>query len=431
MSFRIVYDEWDESREEARLFSACSVPGGFGEQVGDGDGELGQRFEMAERFGLTQATRIAAAIGHVHGAFVRVGDPDRVGAATVVLFDASSDLSAAVVGGGDFDDQGGHAVGDGAFQFGEPVSPGEVADGGKANGVGVAGRDHPEIEAGESAVRVDAGVQEVGQGFRDVQHDVAVHGVGGIEGDETAGDEFGPAAAFGEFESSGGELFDGEFGGVAHGSFTPSLRRSSSGEHRIRGVSSLRYDAAAADSRGNRPVRPTSDDDCSRVPMTTTIRTYLPEDLPTLKEIMVEAFDGVSIDQGMEREFGTINGHDWRWRKARHLDVDAEREPEGIFVVEIDDRIAGFISSWLDVEAGIGHVPNISFRPEYRGRGLGRRVLELVLARFREAGLTHAKIETLVQNDVGNHLYQSMGFREVARQIHFVADLSEDASADE
>jgi len=28
-----------------------------------------------------------------------------------------------------------------------------------------------------------------------------------------------------------------------------------------------------------------------------------------------------------------------------------------------------------------------------------------------------------VQNDVGNHLYRALGFREVARQIHFVAPL--------
>jgi ribosomal protein S18 acetylase RimI-like enzyme len=38
--------------------------------------------------------------------------------------------------------------------------------------------------------------------------------------------------------------------------------------------------------------------------------------------------------------------------------------------------------------------------------------------------LTHARIETLVQNGVGNHLYTSIGFREVARQIHFAIDLT-------
>ncbi len=158
--------------------------------------------------------------------------------------------------------------------------------------------------------------------------------------------------------------------------------------------------------------------------MTVQFRPYRAADLPVLKAIMVEAFDGVSIDQGIEREYGEINGHDWRWRKARHLDEDAGRDPEGILVAEDEGRILGFVTTWIDRDAGLGHIPNISLIPEARGQGLGRQLLEKALDRFRSAGLTHAKIETLVQNAVGNHLYSSLGFREVARQIHFVAALN-------
>lgn len=153
------------------------------------------------------------------------------------------------------------------------------------------------------------------------------------------------------------------------------------------------------------------------------IRPFRPEDLPTLQAITVDAFDGVSIDQGMQREFGDVNGHDWKWRKARHIAEDARREPEGIFVGEMDGRIIGYITTWQDREAGIGHIPNVAFLREHRGQGLGRTLINHALNHFRTCGLTHAKIETLVQNDVGNHLYRSLGFREVARQIHFVADL--------
>jgi ribosomal protein S18 acetylase RimI-like enzyme len=153
------------------------------------------------------------------------------------------------------------------------------------------------------------------------------------------------------------------------------------------------------------------------------IRAFRPQDLPTLKQITVEAFHGVSIDQGIEREFGLVNGHDWKWRKARHLDDDAVREPAGIFVAEDDGRIVGYITTWCDREAGLGHIPNLALVPDYRGRGLGRRLIEHALDHFRRVGLTHARIETLEQNAVGNHLYPSLGFREVARQVHFCADL--------
>jgi len=154
------------------------------------------------------------------------------------------------------------------------------------------------------------------------------------------------------------------------------------------------------------------------------IRPFQPSDLSRLKEITVEAFDGVSIDQAMENAFGPINGRTWQWRKGRHLDDDVSREPEGIFVAEEEGRILGCITVWMDREAGVGHIPNVALAPESRGKGYGRELIEFALDHFREHGLTHARIETLVQNNVGNQLYQSIGFREVARQIHFAMDLT-------
>jgi ribosomal protein S18 acetylase RimI-like enzyme len=163
------------------------------------------------------------------------------------------------------------------------------------------------------------------------------------------------------------------------------------------------------------------------------IRPFQPADLPTLRQIAVEAFEGVSIDQGIEHAFGPVNGHDWRWRKGRHIDEDARRTPDGIFVAvdEQTDVVLGFVTSWRDDEAGIGHIPNISIAAGHRGQGIGRLLLQHVLQEFRRHGLTHARIETLVQNDVGYGLYTSLGFREVARQIHFAMDLHADSTSDD
>ena len=52
------------------------------------------------------------------------------------------------------------------------------------------------------------------------------------------------------------------------------------------------------------------------------IRPYRPGDLEVIKEITVEAFSGVSIDEAAESVYGPINGRDWKWRKARHIDAD-------------------------------------------------------------------------------------------------------------
>ena len=153
------------------------------------------------------------------------------------------------------------------------------------------------------------------------------------------------------------------------------------------------------------------------------IRPFQPTDLDALKAMTVEAFDGVSIDQGIERVHGNIAGHDWRWRKARHLDDDLRRDPDGIFtLVDAQDRPQGYVSTWCDREAGIGHIPNVVVAAACRGQGWGRRLLEHACEHFRSRGLSHAKIETLAQNAIGNHLYREVGFVEVARQVHFEAD---------
>ncbi|MBL8849346.1 MAG: GNAT family N-acetyltransferase [Planctomycetaceae bacterium] len=156
-----------------------------------------------------------------------------------------------------------------------------------------------------------------------------------------------------------------------------------------------------------------------------SIRPYRTADLPILQELTAAAFDGVSIDQGLEREFGPTSGRDWRWRKMRHIADDAARDPAGILVMQtVDGEIVGFISTWCDHEAGIGHIPNLVVAEGFRRTGCGRQLIEAALDRFRELGMSHARIETLVQNTAGHGLYESLGFREIARQIHFGMKLS-------
>lgn len=154
--------------------------------------------------------------------------------------------------------------------------------------------------------------------------------------------------------------------------------------------------------------------------MSIVIRPFQPIDLKRLMEITVEAFEPVSIDRNMEQQTGgPINGRDWRWRKAKHIEQDAEREPEGIFVAEQRGEIVGYITTWHDSEAGIGNIPNLAVTAECRGQGVGRQLIAHALEHFRALGLQYARIETLEQNPVGQSLYPSLGFREIARQIHY------------
>lgn len=158
-------------------------------------------------------------------------------------------------------------------------------------------------------------------------------------------------------------------------------------------------------------------------PSEIAIRPYRPSDLETLKRLTVESFAGVTLEQNIEQALGVLGGHDWRWRKARHLDQDAAANPAGIFVAEAGGQILGYITTLIDREAARGRIPNLAVAASARGAGLGRRLIECALDYFRAEKLEYAVIETMAQNEAGNHLYPACGFIEVARQVHFACKL--------
>jgi ribosomal protein S18 acetylase RimI-like enzyme len=153
------------------------------------------------------------------------------------------------------------------------------------------------------------------------------------------------------------------------------------------------------------------------------IRKYQLSDLDTIKQITILCFDGVSMDQNLEERFGLINDRDWRFRKARHIDLDVATNADGIFVAEVDGQVVGYVTTRVDPVTSVGGIPNFGVLERYRNQGIGRRLLETAIAYLRSEGMQLARIETLEQNPIGQHLYPSVGFQEFARQIHYVMPL--------
>lgn len=155
-----------------------------------------------------------------------------------------------------------------------------------------------------------------------------------------------------------------------------------------------------------------------------TIRTYRPQDLPRLQEITTQTFGPVSIDRNMEERFGPFGEGGWAGRKTQAIADDCRLQPDGVFVAETTDgHVVGYITTRLNSVSRIGWIPNLAVDPAYQGHGLGRALLEHAISFFRQQGMQIAKIETLDQNPIGQKLYPSLGFKEVARQIHFAMRL--------
>ncbi len=166
--------------------------------------------------------------------------------------------------------------------------------------------------------------------------------------------------------------------------------------------------------------------------MAIEIRPFREPDRPVVRELTIAAFEGVSIDHNIDLRLGPIAGRDWRWRKARDVDRDIDLLGAELAVAHDDQSgaVVGYVTMQCDAEARIGWIHNLVVAGAARGQGLGRRLIEHALSHFRAAGMTVAKIETLEQNAIGRHLYPSVGFVEVARQIHYAKPLW-DQPADE
>lgn len=159
--------------------------------------------------------------------------------------------------------------------------------------------------------------------------------------------------------------------------------------------------------------------------MIVTIRPYRESDRATLRELTIDAFNGVSIDHAIDNVIGPLAASTWRERKGRHVDHDIDFPFSELAVLDVEGEPVGYVSMRYDRTSLIGQIPNLAVSPAHRNQGLGRMLLQHALDRFRAEGMKIARIETLEQNSVGRHLYPSVGFKEVARQVHFAMNLDE------
>ena len=155
--------------------------------------------------------------------------------------------------------------------------------------------------------------------------------------------------------------------------------------------------------------------------MTCIIRPFQTADTAAVLDLTVKAFNlESSIDARIEAALG---GADWREPKRAAVRRELETSPDGCAVAELDGVVVGYISTVVNEAVARGTIANLAVDPRCQGQGVGRRLIEWALQYFRTCGLHHAKIETLETNEAGAHLYPAMGFKEIARQVHYALKL--------
>ena len=126
------------------------------------------------------------------------------------------------------------------------------------------------------------------------------------------------------------------------------------------------------------------------------IREFHPSDLEPAYQLDQSCFEqGISFTRGQIRDFV---------RRPGAISLVAERAGEEMAAFAIGQ-----------VSGSRAHVITIDVRAAHRRSGLGRRVLEELLARFAAAGAKTVRLEVDVRNAPARRFYVRMGFEETRK----------------
>lgn len=122
----------------------------------------------------------------------------------------------------------------------------------------------------------------------------------------------------------------------------------------------------------------------------------------------VDIGDVVAIDEKISGEY---RPDVWDRRIAYYL----RRDPDASLVAELDGRVVGFMlgevrAGEFGLEEATGWIEVLGVDPEVRGKAIGRRLAEAMLAHFRSLGAV--KVRTLVDDampDIAG-FFGSLGF---------------------
>lgn len=101
------------------------------------------------------------------------------------------------------------------------------------------------------------------------------------------------------------------------------------------------------------------------------------------------------------------------------------RTDSDLFVAELEGAIVGYSVFWAVTDQG--ELGNVAIDKDHRGKGIGRKLIEAVLARAAERGTREIFLEVRKSNFGAQALYGQFGFYEVARRKNYYLQPSEDA----
>ena len=109
----------------------------------------------------------------------------------------------------------------------------------------------------------------------------------------------------------------------------------------------------------------------------------------------------------------------------KEIACEVENPAARFFVAMCGDEIAGYAG--MMYAADFAGVCNIAVVPEYRRKGIGRKLMNALIATCRELNVAVVSLEVRASNTAAQELYRSLGFESVGVRKGFYSSPSEDA----
>ena len=102
------------------------------------------------------------------------------------------------------------------------------------------------------------------------------------------------------------------------------------------------------------------------------------------------------------------------------------------YIVAVDDEKSGKAciigASGVRNIAGTGEITNVMVMPEYRGMGIGKRMMESLIERGKHLGAEELTLEVRINNTAARKMYETLGFVCEGIRPGFYRNPAEDAA---
>ncbi|HHV79382.1 MAG TPA: ribosomal protein S18-alanine N-acetyltransferase [Firmicutes bacterium] len=113
------------------------------------------------------------------------------------------------------------------------------------------------------------------------------------------------------------------------------------------------------------------------------------------------------------------------WSKQSFLTELVQNEYAHYIVCQVEGKLVGYAGMWVILDEA--HVTNVAVHPDYRGKGLGRLLMNELIERAKSRGARKMTLEVRKSNTVAQGLYSSLGFEARGIRKGYYSDTHEDA----